>query len=277
MFLQSPGRLTARLTPACEPSSQPCSSPAPPSRRARPRTRPRSRWRTTRSRARTTCTPSRRWRGTSCKRKWVGNQALCDRRRQQHQLLRLPQLGGGGLERSVRRPGHGCDHERRRRHQKLQKKSFVGRGRAPERLPRATSLRVLPNAHKWQYFRDPKGAGGAEARGLRRRQVRQARLQAQRDLDPGLLVRRARAPAWSARSTAPAVVGATDSGADQPDGRQTVVTAGAKGSGAGPGSRAFSTTSRPGPEPVLARSAAANSRRLAAGILYLRPGGHDHG
>jgi len=33
------------------------------------------------------------------------------------------------------------------------------------------------------------------------------------------------------------VVTATDSGADQPDGRQTVVTSGAKGSGAGTGIR----------------------------------------
>jgi hypothetical protein len=31
------------------------------------------------------------------------------------------------------------------------------------------------------------------------------------------------------------VVAATDSGADQPDGRQTVVTSGAKGSGSGAG------------------------------------------
>ena len=76
------------------------------------------------------------------------------------------------------------------------------------------------------------------------RQVHQARLEAQRDRDPRLLLRRDTTTSIVGSVNGHGVLSTTDSGADQPDGRQTVVTAGAKGSGAGDGhQRASSTTS----------------------------------
>jgi hypothetical protein len=171
--------------------------------------------------------------GTSCKRKWAGNQALgigvgantnscvfrtsvvadsSDQYADQG-MTGTVTVGGGSV--------------------KLQKKSFVGVG-----VRRSDTagyvLRVLPNAHKWQYFRDPKGSAGPklEASGK------------------GKFVKIGSKPntvsfrAFSNGTTTTSLIGSvngrgvvstTDTGTDQPDGRQTVVTSGAKGSGAGTG------------------------------------------
>jgi hypothetical protein len=112
-------------------------------------------------------------------------------------------------------------------------KSFVGVG-----VRRSDTagyvLRVLPSKHKWQYFRDPKGAAGSklEASGS----GKFVKLGSK----PNMLAIRAFSRGGTTTSVIASVngngvVNATDSGADQPDGRQTVVTSGAKGSGSGAG------------------------------------------
>lgn len=171
--------------------------------------------------------------GTSCKRKWAGNQALsirvgdktssCEYRSSvvadssdQHAdqgMVATTSVGGGTP--------------------KLQKKSFVGVG-----VRRSDSasyvLRILPNAHKWQYFRDPKGAAGAKL------ESSGAGKFIKLGSKPNVISIRAFSYGGNTTSIVGSVNGhgvltTTDSGADQPDGRQTVVTTGAKGSGAGTG------------------------------------------
>jgi hypothetical protein len=171
--------------------------------------------------------------GTSCKRKWVGNRALglgvgndtnsCAYR-SSVVADSSDQYADQGMVATVNVGGGSA---------KQQTKSFVGVG-----VRRSDTagyvLRVLPNAHKWQYFRDPKGAG-------------EPKLEAS---GKGKFVKIGSKPnmvsirAFSNGTTTTSVIGsvngrgvvsATDSGADQPDGRQTVVTSGAKGSGAGTG------------------------------------------
>ena len=173
--------------------------------------------------------------GHECKRKWVGQSGAGDRRRAQHELLHLPLLGGGGLERtstpirgwSAPRPSAGGARSCRR--SRSWASGCAGAADA------GYVLRILPNAHKWQYFRDPKGAAGPEARGVRHAAsfIKVGR-EAQHDRDPRLLLRRD-STSVIASVNGRGVVSATDAGADQPDGRQTVVSAGAKGSGAGTG------------------------------------------
>jgi hypothetical protein len=92
----------------------------------------------------------------------------------------------------------------------------------------------LPNAHKWQYFRDPKGAAGPklEASGS----GKFVKLGSK----PNMIAIRAFSRGGTTTSVTATVngrgvVAATDSSGDQPDGRQTVVTSGAKGSGAATG------------------------------------------
>jgi hypothetical protein len=95
-------------------------------------------------------------------------------------------------------------------------------------------LRVLPNKHKWQYFRDPKGADGPKlVSGGTGKFIRVGSK-------PNVITIRA----FSYGGTTTSVIGVvnghgvvstSDSGADQPDGRQTALTAGVKGSGAGTG------------------------------------------
>jgi hypothetical protein len=171
--------------------------------------------------------------GASCKRKWAGNQALgvgvgnntssC--------TFRSSVVGDSSAQYSDQgmngtvSVGGGTP--------KLQKKSFVGVG---VRYSSSASyvLRVLPNAHKWQYLRDPKGAGGPklEASG--------AGKFIKVGSKPNLISLRAFSYGGNSTSVVGVVnghgvVSTTDAAADQPDGRQTVVSSGVKGSGAGTG------------------------------------------
>ena len=95
-------------------------------------------------------------------------------------------------------------------------------------------LRILPNAHKWQYFRDPKGPAGpkleASGSGKFIKVGNKPNTIAIRAFSFG-----GNSTSVIASVNGTSVVSATDGAADQPDGRQTVVTAGAKGSGAGTG------------------------------------------
>jgi hypothetical protein len=173
--------------------------------------------------------------GQSCKRKWAGNQALgirvgngtntCTFRSSvvadsssayaDHGMVATVTVGGGSA--------------------KLQQKAFAG---VVVRRSDSTGyiLRVLPNAHRWQYFRDPKGAAAPKLEGSGSGKFIKVGTK------PNMLSIRAFSFGGASTSVIASVngrgvVSATDSAADQPDGRQTAVSAGAKGSGAGTGIR----------------------------------------
>ncbi|MDX6607760.1 MAG: hypothetical protein QOD14_2300 [Solirubrobacterales bacterium] len=171
--------------------------------------------------------------GGSCKRKWAGNQALG--------------IGVGNATNScVYRSSVVADSSDQYADQgmvatatvgggtpKLQKKSFVGVG-VRHSDSAGYLLRVLPNAHKWQYFRDPKGAAGPKLVGSGSGKF--VKLGSK----PNTIALRAFSYGGNTTSVVGSVngvgvVSTTDSGADQPDGRQTVVASGAKGSAAGTG------------------------------------------
>jgi hypothetical protein len=167
-----------------------------------------------------------------CKRSWVKNQALgltvgktgstCTYRSSvvgdsssqysDQGMVATATVGGGG--------------------KKAVAKSLVGVG---VRYSSSASyvLRVLPNKHKWQYFRDPKGPAGPklEASGSGKF-VKVASK-------PNVIALRAFSFGGNSTSVVGSVNGSnvvsvTDSSADQPDGRQTVLVSGVKGgSGAG--------------------------------------------
>jgi hypothetical protein len=171
--------------------------------------------------------------GSNCKRKWAGNQAMSI-------------AVGDSTNSCVYRSSVVADSTDQYADQgmvatttvaggtkKLQSKAFVGVG-----VRRSDSagyvLRILPNSHKWQYLRDPTGAAGPklEASGS----GKFVKLGSK----PNVISIRAFSRGGTTTSVIASVngngvVAATDSGADQPDGRQTVVTTGAKGSGAATG------------------------------------------
>lgn len=171
--------------------------------------------------------------GASCKRKWSGNKALgigvgnntssCIFR-SSVVADSSDQYADQGMTGTVT-SGGGTP--------KLQKKTFVGVG-VRYSSTAGYVLRILPNSHKWQYLRDPKGPA-------------EPKLEAS---GTGKFVKIGSKPnvisirAFSYGGTTTNVVGSvnghgvvstTDSGADQPDGRQTVVTSGVKGSAPGTG------------------------------------------
>lgn len=171
--------------------------------------------------------------GASCKRKWSGNKALgigvgnntssCIFR-SSVVADSSDQYADQGMTGTVT-SGGGTP--------KLQKKTFVGVG-VRYSSTAGYVLRILANSHKWQYLRDPKGPA-------------EPKLEAS---GTGKFVKIGSKPnvisirAFSYGGTTTNVVGSvnghgvvstTDSGADQPDGRQTVVTSGVKGSAPGTG------------------------------------------
>ena len=94
-------------------------------------------------------------------------------------------------------------------------------------------LRVLPNKHKWQYFRDPKGAAGPKLESSGTGKFIKVASK------PNVVALRAFAFGGTSTSVIGSVnghgvVSLSDSSADQPDGRQTVLTSGVKG-GSGTG------------------------------------------
>ena len=171
--------------------------------------------------------------GAKCKRKWAGNQALgisvgpgtnsCTYRssvvadssdKYADQGMTGTVTSGGGTP-------------------KLQKKTFVGVG-VRYSSSAGYVLRVLPNSHKWQYLRDPKGAAGPKLEASGSGKFIKVGSK------PNVLSLRAFSYGGTSTSLVGSVnghgvVSTTDGAADQPDGRQTIVTVGAKGSGAGTG------------------------------------------
>jgi hypothetical protein len=170
--------------------------------------------------------------GDKCKRKWAGNRAMSVAIREGNSCIYRSSVVADSSDQyadqgmvATTTVGGGSS--------KTQAKSFVGVG-----VRRSDTagyvLRILPNKHKWQYLRDPKGAAGPklEASGS----GKFVKLGSK----PNVIAIRAFARGGTSTSVVATVngtgvVSTTDSGADQPDGRQTVVTAGAKGSGSGAG------------------------------------------
>jgi hypothetical protein len=170
--------------------------------------------------------------GDKCKRKWAGNQAMSIAVREGNSCMyrssvvadSSDQYADQGMLATTTVAGGT---------KKIAAKSFVGVG-----VRRSDTagyvLRIIPSKHKWQYFRDPKGAAGPklEAGGS----GKFVKLGSK----PNVIAIRAFSRGAATTSVIATVngrgvVSATDSGADQPDGRQTVVTSGAKGSGSGAG------------------------------------------
>jgi hypothetical protein len=170
--------------------------------------------------------------GDKCKRKWAGNQAMSILVREGNSCLYRSSVVADSSDQyadqgmvATTTVGGGT--------KKLQAKSFVGVG-----VRRSDTagyvLRILPNKHKWQYLRDPTGSAGPklEASGS----GKFVKLGSK----PNVIAIRAFSRGGTTTSVVATVnghgvVSATDSGADQPDGRQTVVATGAKGSGAATG------------------------------------------
>jgi hypothetical protein len=180
--------------------------------------------------------------GEACKRKWVGNMAMaigvgdgtnsC--------VFRSSVVGdssgtyadlGVSAQSTVAAAG------------KLAKKAYVSVG-VRRSNDAGYELRILPNAHKWQYFRDPKGATEAALQGSGT--FKNAKAPAKPGAKAGAAPNTFSITAFSGGSTTTSVVGVvngksvvntTDSGEDQPDGRLTTVGAGVKGTGAGTGVR----------------------------------------
>ena len=120
---------------------------------------------------------------------------------------------------------------------KLQQKSYSGIG-VRQSDSAGYWIRVLPYAGKWQYFRDPTGPGdpklvasgsGKFIKGKGKANVLAIRAFSYGGTTTDIL----------ATVNGTTVVRTTDSGADQPDGRRTVVMTGVKGAGAGTGITGF--------------------------------------
>lgn len=169
--------------------------------------------------------------GPGCKRKWAGNQVLGlgVGKKTSSCVWRSSVVGDSSDAHSDQ--GMVATTTAAGGTKKLQAKSFVGVG-----VRRSDSagyvLRVLPNKHKWQYFRDPKGAAGPKLVAA----------------GPGKFIKVGSKPnvvalrAFSYGGATTNVIGSVngrgvvstvDSGPDQPDGRQTVLTSGVKGKSAG--------------------------------------------
>jgi hypothetical protein len=175
--------------------------------------------------------------GGTCKRKWQGNQLLAIGVGQSTNncVYRTSVLSDSsnahpdlGMVGSVAVSG-GTP--------KLQKKSYVGLG-VRQSDDASYSLRVLPTTHKWQYFRDPEGPGGpkleASGSGKFVKAGRKANVLALRAFAYG-----GSTTTITGTVNGRPVVSTTDSGADQPNGRRTVVMVGVKGAGAGTGVTGF--------------------------------------
>jgi hypothetical protein len=170
--------------------------------------------------------------GDKCKRKWAGNQAMSIAVREGNSCMYRSSVVADSSDQYADQ-GMVATTSVSGGTRKTAPKSFVGIG---VRRSDAAGyvLRVLPNKHKWQYLRDPKGAAGPklEASGS----GKFVKL----GTKPNVIAIRAFSRGGTTTSVIATVngrgvVSTTDSGADQPDGRQTVVTSGAKGSGSGAG------------------------------------------
>jgi hypothetical protein len=170
--------------------------------------------------------------GDKCKRKWAGNQALSVAVREGSSCLYRSSVVADSSDLYADQ-GMVATTTVTGGTPKIASKSFVGVG-VRHSDSAGYVLRVLPNKHKWQFLRDPKGAAGLklEASGS----GKFVKLGAK----PNVVALRAFSRGGTTTSLIGTVNGRTvvsqaDSAADQPDGRQTVVMSGVKGSGSGAG------------------------------------------
>ena len=171
--------------------------------------------------------------GSACKRKWQGNQMLS---------IRVGDNTNSCIFRSSvvadssdSKPDHGMVATTgvTGGSKKLAGKAFAGVG-VRQSDNAGYFLRVLPNQRKWQFLRDPEGAGGLKLEGAGSGKFVKVGAK------PNVISIRAFSyggPTTSivASVNGRTVVNTTDSAGDQPAGRRTVVLAGAKGSGAATG------------------------------------------
>jgi hypothetical protein len=179
--------------------------------------------------------------GTSCKRKWSNNQALAIGVGDNTNTCLFRSSVVGDSSTAYANQGMSAQASVTGGTTKLQKKSFVSVG-VRHSDTAGYDLRILPIAHKWQYFRDPMG-------------TEQAKLVSSGTYKPvktGTKAGAAPKPdtlsiqAFSIDATTSSivavvngqqVVSTTDGGTDQPDGKQTTIGTGVKGTGAGTGVR----------------------------------------
>ncbi|MFL5906821.1 MAG: hypothetical protein ACJ75Z_04395 [Solirubrobacterales bacterium] len=171
--------------------------------------------------------------GTSCKRKWAGQQALAigvgDNTNSC--IFRSSVVGDSSTANADQ--GMVATATVSAPSPKLQKQAFVGVG-VRQSDTAGYVIRVLPFSHKWQYLRDPKGSAGLKLEASGSGKFVKVGSK------PNTVSIRAFSYGGTSTSVVASVngrgvVSTTDSGADQPDGRRTVITNGAKGSGAGTG------------------------------------------
>ena len=177
--------------------------------------------------------------GTSCKRKWSNNQALAigvgDNTNSC--VFRSSVVGDS----SSAAPNQGMSAQATiAASPKLQKKAYLMVG-VRHSDTAGYELRILPGAHKWQYFRDPMGAPEAKlvTSGTYKGVKTGTKTKAPKadTLSIQAFTTGAGTTSIVAVVNGQQVVSTTDSGTDQPDGRQTVIGTGVKGAGAGTGVR----------------------------------------
>ena len=171
--------------------------------------------------------------GQRCKRKWQGNERLSVNvgRETNSCVFRSSVLADSSDAKADQ--GMVATTGVSGRTPKLRRKAFAGVG-VRQSDNAGYVLRVLPNLRKWQYLRDPDGPGGPKLEAVGSGKF--IRLGAK----PNVIAIRAFSRGGTSTSIIASVngrtvVNTTDSAADQPGGRRTVVTAGAKGSGAATG------------------------------------------
>jgi len=170
--------------------------------------------------------------GQKCKRKWAGNQAMSVAVREGSTCWYRSSVVADSSDLYADQ-GMVANATVSGGTPKIASKSFVGVG-----VRRSDSagyvLRILPGKHKWQYLRDPKGAAGLklEASGSGKFIKLGSKVNV---IGIRAFSRGGNTTSVIATVNGKNVVSTTDTGADQPDGRQTVVMSGVKGSGSGAG------------------------------------------
>jgi hypothetical protein len=183
--------------------------------------------------------------GTSCKRKWANNQAMAITvgNNTNSCVYRSSVVGDASTAHASQ--GMSAQATVAGGSAKLQKKSFVSVG-VRHSDTAGYELRILPAAHKWQYFRDPQGAAPAAlvasgtykpAKAPKTGKTTAAAAPKADTITLQAFAVDATTTSVTASVNGQSVVNTPDTAADQPDGKQTVLATGVKGTGAGTGVR----------------------------------------
>jgi hypothetical protein len=170
--------------------------------------------------------------GVKCKRKWAGNQAMSIAVREGSSCLYRSSVVADSSDLYADQ-GMVATTTVTGGTRKSASKSFVGVG-VRHSDTAGYVLRVLPNKHKWQYLRDPKGPAGLKLESSGSGKF--IKLGAKANvIGIRAFSRGGTSTSIVATVNGRSVVSTSDSAADQPDGRQTVVMSGVKGSGSAAG------------------------------------------